>query len=306
VGRWIALAIFALLVALVASRTRADIPLAELRTRWAGGASRFVEIDGMPVHYRDEGTGPAVVLLHGTSSSLHTWDGWAADLSRDHRVVRFDLPAFGLTGPSPTRDYSIDAYVRFVEHVTARLGVPTFVLGGNSLGGGIAWHYAVAHPAQVRALILVDSIGYSPPAGTVLAFRIAHWPLLPRLLVHLDPSFLVDNAVRKVYGDPASIQPGVRDRYLQLSLRPGNRQAFLDRMRTPSPNDSALIATIRAPTLIVWGGRDRLVPVEDARRFMHDIPGANAMVYAYLGHVPMEEDPETTVRDVRAFLAEVQ
>jgi len=303
--RWFALVLVALIVALFLSRTRGDIPLAELRARWATGTSRFVEVDGMQVHYRDEGAGPAVVLLHGTSSSLHTWDGWAADLARDHRVVRFDLPAFGLTGPSPAHDYSLDAYVRFVEHVTARLGVATFVLGGNSLGGGIAWHYALAHPQQVRGLILVDAIGYSPPAGTVLAFRIARWPLLPRLLARLDPTPFVDDAVRKVYGDPARISPGLYDLYLDMSLRPGNRQAFLDRMRTRDRDDTALVPTIHVPALIIWCGRDRLVPPADAQRFAHDLPGAKVVVYEDLGHVPMEEDPGRTVRDVRAFLASI-
>jgi pimeloyl-ACP methyl ester carboxylesterase len=132
---------------------------------------------------------------------------------------------------------------------------------------------------------------------------VARWPLVPRLLVHLDPTPFVDDAVRKVYGDPARIRPGVMDRYLELSLRAGNRQAFLDRMRTPSPDESGRIATIHLPTLIMWGGRDRLIPPADAQRFAHDIPGAKVVVYEDLGHVPMEEDPGRTVRDVRAFLA---
>ena len=154
------------------SRWRGDIPLDALKARWAGGTSRFLAVDGMEVHVRDQGSGPPIVLLHGTSSSLHTWDGWAERLREGHRVVRFDLPAFGLTGPSPTRDYSIDAYVAVVDHVTTRLGLQRFVLGGNSLGGGIAWAYALAHPDRVRGLILVDALGYPlraaalPIAGT--------------------------------------------------------------------------------------------------------------------------------------------
>src|SRR4051812_18003150 len=116
------------LAAIVASRLRRDLPVEMLRARWAGGASRFIDVDGMQVHVRDEGSGPAVVLLHGTSSSLHTWDGWADGLRDHYRVVRFDLPAFGLTGPSPSGDYSLDAYVTFVSHVLQRLRVPRFVL----------------------------------------------------------------------------------------------------------------------------------------------------------------------------------
>src|SRR6185503_18656138 len=168
-----------------------------------------------------------------------------------------DLPGFGLTGPSPTRDYSIAAYVSFVDHAAARLGLGSFVVAGNSLGGDIAWHYALTHPDKVRALILVDAAGYPMVGGAApIAFRIARWPLLPRLLTRLDPRVLVEDGLRRCYGDPARIRPGVLDRYLDLTLRPGNRVAFLDRMRARALEDSALIKTIARPTLILWGARD--------------------------------------------------
>jgi pimeloyl-ACP methyl ester carboxylesterase len=286
------------------SRLRGDIPLETLKARWAGGTSQFLAIDGMEVHVRDEGSGPAVVLLHGTSSSLHTWDGWAERLRQGHRVVRFDLPAFGLTGPSPTRDYSIAAYTALVDHLTTRLGLQRFVLGGNSLGGGIACAYALAHPDRVRGLILVDSVGY-PLRGSDLpiAFRIARWPVLPSLLTRLDPRRLVENGVRKSYGDASRIQPDIVRRYYELTLRSGNRAAFVDRMRVPQRDESARIRELRQPTLIMWGDHDRLIPVEAARWFARDIAGAQVIVYPGLGHVPMEEDPVRTVADVERFLS---
>ena len=205
--------VIALLLALgAASRLRGDLPLEDLRTRWATGASRFAGVGGMQVHYRDEGVGPAIVLVHGTSASLQTWDGWASALARRHRVVRFDLPAFGLTGPSPTRDYSIGAYVSFLDHITSRLGLTRFAVAGNSLGGDIAWHFVLAHGDRARALILVDAGGYPFVGGPApIVFRIARWPVLPSLLAHLDPRLLVADALRKTYGDPARIQPGVPD-----------------------------------------------------------------------------------------------
>jgi len=286
------------------SRLRGDIPLATLKAHWAGGTSHFVAVDGMDVHVRDEGIGPAVVLLHGTSASLHTWDGWAERLRQGHRVVRFDLPAFGLTGPSPSRDYSIDAYVTVVDHVTRRLGLQSFVLGGNSLGGGIAWTYALAHPDRVRGLILVDAVGY-PLRGSdlPLAFRMAGWPVLPSVLTHLDPRRLVENGVRKSYGDASRIRPGIVDRYWELTLRAGNRAAFVDRMRVRQRDDSARIREVRQPTLILWGAVDRVIPVEAARSFARDIPGSQAIIYADLGHIPMEEDPARTGADVERFLS---
>jgi pimeloyl-ACP methyl ester carboxylesterase len=286
------------------SRVCPDVPAATLRAKWATGASRFVAVDGMDVHYRDEGTGPAVVLLHGTSSSLHTWDGWAARLSTKYRVVRFDLPAFGLTGPSPDRDYHIDAYVRFVDDVVRRLDVPRFVLAGNSLGGRIAWHYAVLHPERVRGLVLVDASGYPNAAtGRPLAFKLATLPVIPRIFARFDPRRLVEDGVRKAYGDPSRIRPGVLDRYRDLALFPGSRTAFLDRMREDVPDDVGPVSSISVPTLVLWGGLDRLVDPANAARFEHDIRGSRVIRYPDLGHVPMEEDPERTVTDVEPFLA---
>jgi len=307
VARRVGYALGALVVLLTVgyvSRLRGDIPLETLKARWAGPTSQLVAVDGMDVHVRDEGSGPAVVLLHGMSSSLHTWDGWAERLRQSYRVVRFDLPGFGLTGPNPARDYSVDAYTAVVDHVTKQLGLQHFVLGGNSMGGGIAWAYALAHPDRVRGLILVDALGY-PLRGADLpiAFRMARWPVLPSLLTHLDPRRLVDNGVRKSYSDASRIRPDTLARYYELTLRAGNRAAFVDCMRAPRRDESARIRELHQPTLILWGADDRLIPVEAARSFARDIPGAQVIVYDGLGHVPMEEDPARTVADVERFLS---
>jgi pimeloyl-ACP methyl ester carboxylesterase len=292
----------ALVIAFLATR-KDDIPFETLKARWADGSSRFLPVDGMQVHYRDEGSGPAVVLLHGTSSSLHTWDGWTATLRGRYRVVRFDLPAFGLTGPSPSRDYSIDGYVAAVDQVLLRLGLQRFVLGGNSLGGTIAWQYALAHPDRVRALILVDAGGY-PLQGTdpPLAFKLGGWPILPSLLAKLDPRSFVENGVRKSYADASRVRPEIMQRYYELTLRAGNRASFVDRMRSPRRDDSARIRQVRQPTLILWGAQDRLIPVEAAHTFARDIAGSRVVVYDDLGHIPMEEDPARTATEVERFL----
>jgi pimeloyl-ACP methyl ester carboxylesterase len=293
----------ALIVGFFANR-RGDLPLETLKANWANAESRFIEIEGMQVHYRDEGTGPPVVLLHGNSASLHTWDGWTAELRGHYRVVRVDLPGFGLTGPSPTRDYRIPTYVRFVELLLDRLAVSRCVLAGNSMGGAIAWTFALEHPSRVGALVLVDALGYPlPGSGLPLAFRVARWPVVSSLLVQIDPRWLVVDGVNRVYADPSRIRPGVVDRYYEMALRPGNRTAFFDVMRTMLEDDSARIKSVRAPTLVLWGARDRLISVAAAHRFAADIPGARLIVYDDLGHVPMEEDPARTARDVERFLS---
>ena len=181
----IALLVFA--VAGIIATWAPDRTVESLKARWAQAPSQFVEVAGMQVHVRDEGPRDdprPIVLLHGTSASLHTWDGWTAELSKTRRVIRFDLPAFGLTGPHPQNDYSITGYVTFVIAVMDKLGVQRFALGGNSLGGQIAWATAVAAPSRVSALVLVDAGGYAfKPTSVPIGFRVARIPGLRRVKI---------------------------------------------------------------------------------------------------------------------------
>lgn len=307
--RWFLYAVVILVVlaaAYLVTNLRGDTPLETLKARWTDKTSRFVDVDGMQVHYREEGTGPAVLLLHGTSSSLHTWDGWTSVLRKNFRVVRLDLPGFGLTGPHPSRDYSLGSYASFLEHFVARIGLERFALAGNSLGGTIAWRYASSRPARVSALILIDSGGFSQSAKSgPIAFRVVHWPVLPEILVRVDPRSFVEDGVKKSYGDPARIRAETLDRYYELTLRPGNRQAFVDRMRTSYSDETALLRGLNLPTLVMWGGRDQVIPVETAKHFEREVKGARLIVYDDLGHIPMEEDAARTAADAVKFLSEL-
>jgi pimeloyl-ACP methyl ester carboxylesterase len=289
--------------AVVASRvfTR-DIRVEALLPLYATGVSKFIDVGGMRVHYRDEGQGPVVVLLHGTASSLHTWDDWTEALAPRHRVIRMDLPGFGLTGPSPAGDYTTSAYVSFLESFREALGLTRFALAGNSLGGQVAWSYAVAHPDRVTDLILVDPAGF-PIQHPVLAFRLARIPLLSSLLVHLEPLPMVKRTLREAYGDPSKVTPELVRRYRRLALREGNRSAFVARARVAQQDTSADIPKVRARTLILWGQEDRLIPVSDAARFAAAIPGAKLILYPGVGHVPMEEIGKRSAADAEAFLS---
>ncbi|MDO8372853.1 MAG: alpha/beta fold hydrolase, partial [Polaromonas sp.] len=212
-------------VALVATWAR-DQPVEALKPRWAQPPSQFIAIDGMQVHLRDEGPRGdplPIVLIHGTSASLHTWEGWAAALRGQRRVIRFDLPGFALTGPNRQDDYSVEAYVRFVTAVVDQLGVQRFVLAGNSLGGQVAWATAAAMPQRVAQLVLVDASGYPPESASVppslpLGFRIARTPGLRVLTQYTLPRSVVEKSVRNVYGDPAKVTPELVDLYVDMTL----------------------------------------------------------------------------------------
>jgi len=284
-----------------------DRPVDSLVARWAPPPSTFIEVNGQRIHYRDEGPREdplPIVLVHGTSASLHTWEGWVAGLKGERRVIRFDLPGFGLTGPSASGDYRADAYARFVLGLLDALKVERFVIAGNSLGGEVAWHTALAAPKRVDRLILVDSAGYAvAPRSAPLGFRIARIPVLNRLAEFLLPRSLVEASVRKVYGDPSRVTPELVDRYYELTLREGNRRALGERFRQMAPGaDAARIRELGLPTLILWGGRDTLIPPEAASRFQADIPASQLVMFDDLGHVPHEEDPARTLAAARKFL----
>lgn len=297
-----------LVVAVLVARVwEPDRPVEALVGRWATPPSTFVEVLGMRVHVRDEGPrddATPIVLLHGTSASLHTWEGWARALRDTRRVVRFDMQGFGLTGPSPEGAYDQPSYVRFVGAVLDKLGVQRAIVGGNSFGGAVAWHFAAEHPERVAALVLVDSGGYPMEARSMpIGFKLARTPILNRLVGSLLPRGVVESSVRNVYGDPSKVTPELIDLYFDLAVRAGNRKALVQRFaQAPSGPDAARIATLKCPTLILWGGRDRLIIPAHAERFHRDIAGSQLVMFDDLGHVPHEEDPAHTVAAVRSFL----
>ncbi len=303
------LALVALAGAGVALTWAPDRPVEALKARWAPWPSRFIEVEGMSVHLRDEGPrtdGTPLVLLHGTSASLHTWDGWVDALKGERRVIRIDLPGFGLTGPAADGDYHLARYSRFVGALLDDLGLKQVVLAGNSFGGQVAWKFAADAPDRVARLVLVDAAGYPyRPESVPLAFRMARIPVLEPLMTHTLPRSMVESSVRNVYGDPARVTPELVDRYHELALREGNRGALVQRFRqSPGGEFTEQIPRIKAPTLILWGGRDRLIPLENGQRFGREIAGSKLVVFDTLGHVPHEEDPVATAAALKVFLAQ--
>ena len=285
-----------------------DVPVESLKDRWAKAPSTFIAINGMQVHIRDEGPRTEltpVVLLHGTSASLHTWDGWTALMTKERRVIRFDLPGFGLTGPSPADDYRLETYTKFVAATLDSLGVKKFILAGNSLGGNIAWASAAAYPERVERLILVDSGGYAFQSQSVpLGFRIAQIPGLNILTSKVLPRSLIERSLTNVYGDPSKVTPALIDLYYDLAVREGNRRALGLRFTQMKRGDQAeKIPQLKMPTLIIWGAKDRLIPVENAHRFHREIAGSQLKIFDDLGHVPQEENAAKTVELAMKFIS---
>ena len=304
---------FALLfvIAIVILFGNPDIPLNELKAKYTNTESSFISVDGMDVHFRDEGNQTdsiPIVLIHGTASSLHTFDAWTNSLKNSNRVIRIDLPAFGLTGPFPDRNYSIANYTSFIKDFLTALKIKQCVLVGNSLGGQIAWNFTLEQPDMVEKLILIDASGYPLNSKSVpIAFKLAQTPVLKNLLTFITPRFLVRPSVENVYFDTSKVTDSLVERYFELTLREGNRQALVDRFKT-SKDISAYknIKNIKQPTLILWGADDLLIPVENAYRFHKDLPNDTLAILNDSGHTPMEESPIESLELVTNFLNNVQ
>ncbi len=303
-----ALVLAGLLVALVLLLFyRPDLSLEELLPKYADASSQFLEHGGRKLHFRDQGQGPPLVLLHGTAASLHTWDPWVEVLRDRYRLVRLDLPGFGLTGPSPDGDHTTAGRLQAIRALVDHLGIETFSLAGSSLGGYLAWNYALAYPEQVSALVLIDAAGFfpaDPEERSSSILELGRVPVLRDILTRFTPRFLVSRGLRQVYGDPSQITEEQIDRYHDLLLRAGNRQALVESLdRRGARRDIATLASYEGPVLIQWGEDDQWIPVADAYRFQELLPQAELRIYPGIGHVLMEEIPERSAEDVATFLA---
>jgi pimeloyl-ACP methyl ester carboxylesterase len=258
--------------------------------------SRFVVVDDLRVHYKRAGQGPAVVLLHGSASSLQHFDRAAALLSESFDVIRPDLAGFGLTGPRRDRDYRVPTYARTVARFLEVVGVPRYALVGNSLGGNVAWHLALDHPERVTGLVLVNATGY--PEKTVPAgMRLTRNPVLRPLLRRVMPRRAIERNLRQAVGPNSRIvDDAMVDRAYQLMSRPGNRSAFVDFCNTDQPDRSARIPRITVPTLVLRSARI------DGQRFADDIPGAQELVHPDGGHLLPEEEPGWVADAITTFL----
>jgi len=285
-----------------------ELEVEALVARWAMPPSDFIDLDGQLVHLRDEGPREdplPIVFLHGTGASLHTWEGWAQGLRATRRVIRFDLPGFGLTGPRADADYHPQADARFTLALLDQLGVQRAALVGSSLGGEVAWRAALLAPARIERLVLVAPTGAAPDpaAGTPLPWTIARLPVVNRAVEWVLPRELVRASLDEAWGDPAGAPRELVDRHHDLLLRSGNRRALMQRLAQWQPGaQPELVGQVTQPTLIVWGGRDRLIPVVTAQWFDAQIADSRVHVFDELGHLPHEEDAARTLAPVAGFL----
>ena len=323
------LSLATLLVVLIAAGGllyKGDLSTEYVDNKYSDAASAFLTMEnGARVHYRDQGAkiNPAIVLVHGSNASLHTWEPWVERLSANYRVVSLDLPAHGLTGATPDHDYSSQAQINTVHAIVSHLGIDSFVLGGNSMGGGVTWRYTLQHPNDVMAMLLVNSSGLpqfrrqlideeAPSRGqeqtqknaTPLIFTLMSKPWFRYIARYIDPYYLAVQGAKASYNNSPVVTDALIDRYYELSLRDGTREAIISRFsgfgsRSQEPVD---VTTLGLPTLIMWGKEDAVIPVSVANQFAAALKDTTLVIYENVGHVPMEEIPARSAADVVSFL----
>ncbi|MFE9324286.1 alpha/beta fold hydrolase [Nocardia sp. NPDC052278] len=258
--------------------------------------SRFAIVEGRNLHYKRAGTGPSVLLLHGSGSSLHCFDQVAAALSSSFDVIRPDLPGFGLTGPRADRDYRIQTYAKTVAAFLDSIGVSNASVVGNSLGGNIAWNFTLDYPQRVDRLVLINATGY-PGKSLPLALRLARNPIGRVLVRNLAPRSATERNLRSAVGSrPSVVDDAMVDRVHAMLTRPGNQEAFIDFANTDQIDRTAEIPAIAAPTLVL-----RSASV-DGQHFTRDIAGSLERVHSSGGHLLPDEDPEWVASAVLNFL----
>jgi pimeloyl-ACP methyl ester carboxylesterase len=307
------IAIAILLVAVGASLTACatrDIPYATLQARYELPGGRYYEPSpGLRIHYLDEGVrnGPTLVLVHGFAASVHAWRPWVARLKARYRLISLDLPGHGLTETPKGYHASLDSNGDLAAGLATSLGVDRFVLVGNSMGGAVAWDYALRHPERLDGLVLIDSAGWpgkhgasGPPAfvGALIGN-----PLGRAIAKTLNPRDLARSGLKSAYLDPALVTDDLIARYGDLALAPGHRDILLTMKSRPDRRVTAEdFAAIKTPTLVMAGEQDKLIPVAQSRAIAAAIPGAHLVTYNAGGHVPMEQLPDASAADLTAFL----
>lgn len=263
----------------------------------------FMSIDGVRVRYVDQGSGPAVVLIHGFASSLETWTAVIPALVQSgHRVIALDLRGFGWTD-RPPGDYSSEAQARLVLGLLDQLGVDRAAFVGHSYGAGVTLRLTLIAPERVERIALYDAWAYD---GQLPAFfhvaradgigeaMFATWygeRTEDRMaLAFHDQRFVTIELVEAV--DAALARPGTYAAAL-AAVRAMHYEAVEDQYRT-----------IEHPALLLWGREDVVTPLEIGERLSRELPGARLVVYPGCGHFPMIEHAAQSTAELVRFLAE--
>jgi len=295
-------AILALALALLGLWTP-DLERAELAKRYGAPPAQSIAVDGLTVYYKDSGpkNAPVLLFLHGFGSSLQTWDDWSAKLDPQYRVIRLDLPGFGLTGAHPAQDYSEATDLAILTHFVDKLGLNQFSVIGHSMGGKMAWALAASQPERVQALVLMAPDGF--PELKDIGSKPYEVPAIMGLIQYFLPKYFVQKSIEPAFADPQMLNETLLNRYYDMLRAPGVRGAILDRSNQTIYTDPVpRLKKIKAPTLLLWGEQDQMIPSSNAQSYAGVLRHSSTVVVPKLGHLLQEEQPDTGLAAVMQFL----
>ena len=281
-----------------------DKSKAELEKTYGSPKNAYVSALGVNLHYQDTGRSKntiPILFLHGFGASLQTWDTWAQALSEEYRVISVDLPGFGLTGEDPSGIYTDQRSVEVLEAFLKELKIPKVVLVGNSMGGKLAWQFTARYPNQVAKLVLISPDGYASPG-----IEYGKKPDVPAIAdlyrYFFSKTFLAMN-LKPAYADPNTLNDALVNRYYDLMLAPGVRGAILARMQQTVLQDPVpSLASIKVPTLLIWGEKDAFIPISNSNDYLKVMPNAKRVSLPNIGHLPQEEQPSIGLVALKEFL----
>lgn len=277
---------------------------AQIVSKYSDADSRFVVLDGVNIHFKDQGEGPAVLLVHGSVGDLADWDGWVAQLRERYRVIRLDLPSFGLSGGIASDNYSIDRYLTLVDSLMDHLGEPRFAIVGTSYGGLVAFRYAGTRTDRISALILMNSAGIELGGrrGRSDRPRDPNPVFTPRVVSIEETTRLLSDLIN----NPSVVTPALVQRKNDFAnVVDRDRESFLGVRLYERGDPLRVLSHVRAPALVLWGGNSKGLSPETAQAFVDGLrnsPSVRKIVYDGGGHLLHRERPEATARDAFAFL----
>jgi pimeloyl-ACP methyl ester carboxylesterase len=280
-----------------------DLDRAELEQRYAATNPQTMEVDGLRLHYKESGPkdAPALLLLHGFGSSLQTWDEWSLKLESSYRVIRLDLPGFGLTGASPARNYSEESDLALLTHFADKLGLDKFSVIGHSMGGKMAWSLAASQPDRVQALVLMAPDGF--PEAKDIGSKPYEVPAIMGVIQYFLPKYFVQKSIEPAFVDVKALNGALVNRYYDMLRAPGVRGAILDRSNQTIYTDPVpRLKNIKAPTLLLWGEQDHMIPSANAQSYSGILSNSTTIVVPNLGHLLQEEQAEKGLAVVKQFL----
>jgi pimeloyl-ACP methyl ester carboxylesterase len=281
----------------------------QLIEKYADEESKFVEVKGTTFHYKDQGAGQAVLLLHGSFGSVHTWDGVAEELGSDYRLIRFDQPPSGLSSdiPSELEGLSLEDFVAaFLDEI----GVDEISLVGTSSGGLIGYRFAAKYPKRAKALVItnapsavVNNSAVDTPFGLdVLIY-------LTRNILHYQPRIYWRSLLESLYADPSRLKDEIVNQYYDFGRRA--QTAPYVRSLFARVNDTAeidkVLARVTTPTLLLWGTPDRVLPKEMGYQLQRKLSSTapELILLENTGHYPPVESPAIVATRIKSFLSKI-